>query len=70
MNALAALFTPPVVMAIVAALAAIAAIYVVTRTARTPQAIYGRRIAGTMLGAAAIILGGFAWALESWGNVV
>ena len=62
-----ALLTPPVIMAIVATVLALAAIYMITRPARSEPAIYGRRIAGTMLGAGAIILGGFAYALSSWG---
>jgi len=67
MDALAALFTPPVIMAMVAALLAIAAIWVLTRRATTEPAVYGKRIAGTMLGTGALILGGFAYALNSWG---
>ena len=67
MAAVLAPFTAPVVMAIVAGLLALAAIYVVTRRALTEPAVYGRRIVGTMLGAGAIILGGFAYALNSWG---
>jgi hypothetical protein len=67
MDALAALFTPPVIMAMVATVLAMAATYVITRPALTDPAIYGRRIVGTMLGAGAIILGGFAWALQSCG---
>lgn len=67
MDALVALATPPVIMATVAAALAIAAIWVRTRPALTEPAVYGRRIAGTMLGAGAIILGGFAFALNSWG---
>lgn len=63
-------FTPPVIMALVASIIAIVAIYIITRPARSGPAIYGRRIVGTMLGAAAIILGGFAWALESWSAII
>jgi hypothetical protein len=67
MTALFALLTPPVIMGMVATLLALAAIYIITRPALTEPAVYGRRIAGTMLGAGAIILGGFAFALNSWG---
>lgn len=66
MSDLLALFTAPVVMALVASVAAITAIAIATRPAPTEAAVYRRRIAGTMLGAAAIILGGFAFALHSW----
>jgi len=59
--------TPPVVMAIVAAVLAAGATYALTRPARSEAAIYARRIIATMLGAGAVILGGFAYALESWG---
>lgn len=60
---------PPswLVMAIVATVLALAAAYVVTRRARSEAGVYGRRIAGTMLGAGAVILGGFAAALSGWG---
>ena len=66
-SGLLALLTAPVIMAIVASVAALAAIYVATRPALTEPAIYAQRISATMLGAAAIILGGFALALQSWG---
>lgn len=62
-----ALFTPPHVMASVASLFACAAIWVLTRPAVTEPAIYGKRIAGTMLTAFAVILGGFAIAMAGWG---
>lgn len=61
------LATPAGIMALVAAALAIAAIGVLTRGVRSEAGVYGRRISGTMLAAAAIILGGFAWALSSWG---
>ncbi|MFA5990293.1 MAG: hypothetical protein WC803_11905 [Sphingomonas sp.] len=67
MSTFIALLTPPHVMAAVAALLALAAGYVWTRPAITEPAIYGKRIAGTMLSAFAIILGGFAAAMASWG---
>lgn len=59
--------TPPLVMGIVAALLAAAAVYVVMRPSQAEGAAYVKRIVGTMLGAGAIILGGFAFALNSWG---
>lgn len=60
--------TPPVVMACVATALAAAAIYVVTRPVATEEGVYGKRILGTMLSAGAIILGGFSYALASWGT--
>lgn len=62
-----ALFTAPVIMALVAVAALAAAAVTLTRPATSDAAIYRRRIAGTMLGAGAVILGGFAFALGSWG---
>ncbi|MGJ3648977.1 hypothetical protein ACLB0R_10950 [Sphingomonas sp. GlSt437] len=67
MTELVAFFTPPAIMATVAAVLAIAAIWVLTRRVTSEAGAYGRRIAGTMLGAGAVILGGFAWAMQSWG---
>ncbi len=67
MSAVATLFTPPHVMASVASLFACAAIWVFTRPAVTEPAVYGRRIAGAMLTAFAVILAGFAAAMASWG---
>ena len=63
----ATLISAPVVMAIVALLALGGTAFTLTRPATSDAAIYRRRIAGTMLGAGAIILGGFAFALSSWG---
>jgi hypothetical protein len=57
----------PFIMAAVAATAGIAGLVVFTRPVRSEGAVYGRRIAGTMLIALAVILGGFAYALNSWG---
>ena len=57
----------PLVMAAVALLVLVAAAVTLTRPARSEAGVYRRRIAGTMLGAGAIILGGFAYALWSWG---
>lgn len=59
--------TPPLVMGIVAALLAAGAAYVVMRPSQAEGAAYIKRIVGTMLGAGAITLGGFAVALASWG---
>ncbi|MFM9828101.1 MAG: hypothetical protein ACKVOB_05050 [Sphingomonas sp.] len=60
------LFTPPHVMASVASLFACAAIWVFTRPAVTEPATYGKRIAGAMLTAFAVILAGFAYFLAQW----
>ncbi|GAA0302173.1 hypothetical protein GCM10009087_09940 [Sphingomonas oligophenolica] len=57
----------PLIMASVAATAGIAGLVVFTRPGRSEGAVYGRRIAGTMLIALALLLGRFAWALSSWG---
>ncbi|WP_066650485.1 MULTISPECIES: hypothetical protein [Sphingomonas] len=62
------LISAPLVMAVVALLALAGAAFTLTRPAASEAAIYRRRIAGTMLGAGAIILGGFAYALSSWGQ--
>ena len=59
--------TAPRIMASVAALIAVAAITVWTRPARSEGAVYARRIAGTMLGAAAVVLAFSAWAMAGWG---
>ncbi len=61
------LISAPVVMAIVALLALAGAAFTMTRPTANEAAVYRQRIAGTMLGAGAIILGGFAYALSSWG---
>jgi hypothetical protein len=61
-----ALFTPPVIMGLVASLAGLSAVFVATRSGTSDEARYARRIAVTMLAALAIILGGFALALWSW----
>ena len=57
----------PLIMTMVAAAAGIGGLVVFTRPARSEGAVYGRRIAGTMLIALALLLGRFAWALNSWG---
>ena len=62
------LLAPPLVMSAVALLALAGAAFTLTRPATSDAAIYRRRIAGTMLGAGAVILGGFAYALSSWGS--
>jgi hypothetical protein len=56
----------PLVMALVATLCAIGAGLLVARPTRSEAAVYRHRIAATMLGAGALILFGFAWALHSW----
>jgi len=58
----------PFIMAAVAATAGVAGLVVLTRPVRSEGAVYGRRIAGTMLLALALLLGRFAWALDSWGG--
>ena len=60
-------FTAPRIMAIVAAALAVAATLVWTRPAPTDGAVYARRIAGTMLGVAALVLAMFAWSMAGWG---
>ncbi len=62
-----AFFTAPVIMGLVAVAALGGMAFTLTRPATSEAAIYRRRIAGTMLGAGAITLGGFAYALSSWG---
>ena len=61
------LISAPLVMAVVALLVLGGTAFTLTRPATSDAALYRRRIAGTMLGAGAIILGGFAFALSSWG---
>lgn len=62
------LISAPLAMAVVALLVLGGTAFTLTRAATSEAAIYRRRIAGTMLGAGAIILGGFAFALSSWGQ--
>ena len=56
----------PLIMALVAATSGIAAGVVLLRPVHSEAGAYGKRIAGTMLAAFAIILGGFAASLWSW----
>ncbi len=65
-----ALFTPPVIMGLVASVAGLLAVFVATRPGATDQARYAKRITATMLSALAIILGGFAYALWTWSNTI
>ena len=58
----------PLIMTMVAAAAGVGGLVVFTRPALTEGAVYARRIAGTMLLALALLLGRFAWALNSWGQ--
>ncbi|TPG18518.1 hypothetical protein EAH87_10420 [Sphingomonas koreensis] len=67
MSAAPAFLAAPAIMALVATAAAIAATYVVTRPARSEQAVYAGRLIATMLAALAVILGAFSFALGSWG---
>ena len=57
----------PLIMTAVATVAGIGGLVVVTRPVRSEAGRYRRRIAGTMLIALAVILGGFANALNSFG---
>ena len=56
-------------MAVVALLAGAGALYCMARRTTSEASVYRNRIAGTMLAAAALTLGGFAWALHSWDAV-
>ncbi len=67
MSEVTAVFTAPVIMGLVAVAALAGTVVTLTRPAASEAGVYRRRIAGTMLGAGAIILGGFAYALSSWG---
>ncbi|MGI4731408.1 MAG: hypothetical protein ACRYFW_06645 [Janthinobacterium lividum] len=60
-------FTAPRIMGVVAAVLAVATAVVWTRPARGEGAVYARRIAGTMLGAGALVLAMFAWNMSGWG---
>lgn len=60
------MFSAPLIMALVAATSAVAAAVVLLRPVHSEAGSYGKRIAGTMLAAFAIILGGFAASLWSW----
>jgi hypothetical protein len=56
----------PLIMATIALVSAVAAAIVLLRPVHSEAGSYGKRIAGTMLAAFAIILGGFAASLWSW----
>jgi len=60
------MLSAPLIMALVAAASAVAAAVVLSRPVTSEAGSYGKRIAGTMLAAFAIILGGFAASLWSW----
>ena len=60
------MLSAPLIMALVAAASAIAAAIVLLRPVASEAGAYGKRIAGTMLAAFVIILGGFAASLWSW----
>jgi Cu/Ag efflux pump CusA len=68
MTRVLALFTPPVVMGLVASMAGLLAVFLVTRAGASDQGRYAKRILGTMLAALALILGSFAYALWTWSN--
>jgi hypothetical protein len=57
----------PLVMAAVAGLCAISATLILSRPVHSEAGRYGKRISATMFAAFAIILGGFAASLWSWG---
>lgn len=57
----------PLVMATVAGLCAISAAVILSRPVNSDAGAYGKRISATMFAAFAIILGGFAASLWSWG---
>jgi len=61
------LVSPSMIMLGVAFLLALGAVVVLTRPVATDVAVYARRIAGTMLGAGALILGEFAFVRNGWG---
>jgi hypothetical protein len=54
------------IMALVATIAGALGLVAVLGHPRTEAAVYGRRIAGTMLIAFAVVLYGYAWALHRW----
>ncbi|MCW2351210.1 hypothetical protein [Sphingobium sp. B12D2B] len=55
---------PALIMAGVSGTAALSGALILARKARTPQGVYGKRIAGTMTLSFALILALFAWGLE------
>lgn len=57
------------VMACVSASAAIAGVVILTRPTRSEAAVYGKRIAGTMFCALALILALYAAGLERMGTM-
>ena len=61
------MISAPAIMALVALACAILATALVLRATPTEHSVYRNRIAATMLAAGAIILAGFAYALNSWG---
>ena len=58
----------PVVMALVALACAVGGAVLFTRATPSEASVYRNRIAATMLAAGALILAGFAFALNSWGS--
>jgi len=62
------MISPTLVMLGVAALSLIGGIVILARPARSEQAVYVKRIAGTMAVAFAVILTLFAWGLEQIGS--
>lgn len=60
----------PLVMAAVAGLAGLGAFFFMRRATTSEASVYRNRIAAAMLGAAALTLGGFAFALYSWSRAL
>jgi hypothetical protein len=63
------MLTPPAIMASVALLCAAGAVTIVLLPIRGPAVTYFKRIAATMLGAGAMLLAMFAFAIHSWSVV-
>jgi len=55
------------IMACVSATSAVAGTTIIALPARSEQAVYGKRIAGTMFCALALILALYSWGLERMG---
>ncbi len=58
----------PLVMALVALTCAVGGAVLFMRATPSEASVYRNRIAATMLAAGALILAGFAFALNSWGG--
>ena len=62
------ILSPSLIMAIVAGAAALAGAIILARPVTTEQGVYGKRIAGTMALALAVILALYAWGLHRVGG--